>query len=405
LKHPSPRLFRSGVLALTLAFGLGDAPAQELAPPPSRQRGAFLVPMLTVSETFDDNLLFTQFPEGDFVTRATASVEMGYRSTAFTFYTAASRAGDTFSLHPEFNTTDARTFGHVALAYMPSRSLTLATTAIYLKTLTPSELNTLTGLSVGRSLAERAAVIPTMEMRLGQFSTAIGFFTLSDDTLDGRFAGTRTGGLAIDRRLSGRHTVSVRYERRWFSFSRKDSFRDREKSTADVLTVGWMTDLDAHTVLSLRAGPRSAKGRVNPEVLASVKRRLKHGRVSLTYTRNQATTLGKVGALDTQALVALYTVRVARELEISSGPGVYRNALRGFSLSACRLNVEALWHFSHFFYLGAGYALDMQQPDFGADGLIRRGALGARLIVSPPQRRLESPTDVVPDGTDSQESH
>jgi hypothetical protein len=393
LKHSSRTSIKSaaGLIVVTLVLSAAEVRAQELSPPPPKQRGVFLVPMLTVSETLDDNLLFTQFPESDFITRVSLGVETGYRSTPFTLDVLASRAGDSFARHPEFNTTDARTLGQISLAYLPSRSLIFAATSCYLETRTPSELNILSGLSVGRSLARRVSVAPSVELRLGHFSTAVGLFTLADDTLDGRYAGTRTGGVGFDRRVTGRDTLSLRYEHRWFSFT------GGEKPTADVFTVGWIKDLNARTVLLLKAGPRMAKGKVNPEVLASIKRRDKRGRLSVTYSRNQATTLGKNGALDTESLVALYTVRVAKRLEISSGPGAYRNALHGLNLRAYRLNLETLWHFSHFFHLGAAYALDLQQPDFGATGQIRRGSFQMRLLVSPPQRRPEPPTtDVAP---------
>src|SRR4029450_11925813 len=98
----------------------------------------------------------------------------------------------------------------------------------------PSELNTLTGLAVGRSLARRLSATPTLELRLGSFPTALGFFPLADDTLDGRHARTETAGLGFDRRITGRDTLGLRYEHRWFSFTGNG----RENSTADVVTVG-----------------------------------------------------------------------------------------------------------------------------------------------------------------------
>jgi hypothetical protein len=59
---------------------------------------------------------------------------------------------------------------------------------------------------------------------------------------------------------------------------------------------------------------------------------------------------------------------------------------------ALRLNVETLWHFSAWFHLGASYSFDLQQPDFGAPGHIRRSALQVRLLTSPQQRRPEGPS-------------
>ena len=100
-----------GFVLAGLAFS--EASAQELTPQPPKQHGGFLVPMLTLAETLDDNLFFTQFPETDFVTRVVLGVETGYRSTPFTVDLQASRAGDFFERHPEFDTTRARTVGQL----------------------------------------------------------------------------------------------------------------------------------------------------------------------------------------------------------------------------------------------------------------------------------------------------
>jgi hypothetical protein len=165
--------------------------------------------------------------------------------------------------------------------------------------------------------------------------------------------------------------------------------------------LGWQRDLGERTLLLLRAGPRNAKGAFSPELLVSLKRRAQRGHFSLTYAKNQATTLGKNGALDTQSLVVSFVSRPARTLEIAAGPGLYRNSLRGLQLVALRLNAETLWHFSPWLHLAASYALDLQQPDFGATGHIRRGALQAKLIVSPPQRRVAPPITVAPQQEES----
>jgi hypothetical protein len=364
-----------------------------LAPQAPKQQGGFVVPMVAVTETLDDNLFFTQFPESDFVTRFGLGVETGYRSTPFTVDVQASRAAEVFDRHPEFNTSRARTVGQLALTYLPVRALTFAVFACYFDTQTPSELNVLSGLAVGRSLATRISGTPALEYRVGASSAFTGAFPVAHDTLDGRVADTMTGTLGFDHRLSRRDVVSVRYEHRWFHFTGGSL---PEQSTADVVTLGWMGEVGERTFLLFRAGPRYGKGDWTAEVLATMKHKVKPGLVTVTYSKTQATTLGKTGALDTQSLVGTFALRVTKNLEIASGPGVYRNALHGQQLVALRLNLESLWHFSPWFHLGASYAFDLQQPDFGAPGHIRRGAFQVRIITSPRQKRPEDPTSDAP---------
>jgi hypothetical protein len=387
----------AGLAAALLGSG-ALASGQELAPQPPKQRGAFLVPMLTLGGTYDDNLFFTQFPESDMVTRLSLGVETGYRSKPFTIDVQGSRAADRFREHPDFDTNNARTVGQVALTTLPTRSLTASLFACYLDTKTPSELNTLSGLAVGRSLAKRLSAAPLLEYRLGGFSTLSAAYPVAHDELDGRISDTQTGVLGLDRRINARHTGMLRYEHRWFSFSGGDK---SEKSTADVITAGWLGELGPHTLLLLRGGPRFGKGQVTAELLGTFKHRVKRGLVTLTYSKSQSTTLGKTGVLDTQSLVATLSLRLAKTLEVASGPGVYRNVLHGDPLNAMRLNVESLWHFAAWFHLAAAYSFDLQQPDFGADGKIRRGALVVRIIASPRQKpAAEQPVDVPAEGLD-----
>ncbi len=380
---------RLGVLGFALAtLVFSEASAQELAPLPPKQNGGFFVPMVTVAETFDDNLFFTQFPESDLVTRLTFGVETGYRSTPFTIDVQGARSADFFQQHPDFNTGRGRTVAQVTLSAAPTRSLTATMFACYLDTKTPSELNVASGLALGRSLATRVSATPMIEYRLGAFSTLTASFPVAHDTLDGRISDTMTGIAGFDRRITSRDTLSLRYEHRRFHFSGGPV---TERSTADVVTFGWLGEVNDRTLLLLRAGPRYGKGVLTAEVLAVMKRRVNRGLLTLTYAKSQATTLGRTGALDTQSLVATVALRVTRNIEIASGPGIYHNTLRGKHLSAMRLNLESLWHFSPWFHLGVAYTFDLQQPDFGASGHIRRGAFMVKLLTSKPQRRLEAP--------------
>lgn len=381
------RLFILGFALVTLVVPGGSA--QELAPQPPKQLGAFVVPMLTVAETWDDNLFFTQFPESDLVTRAILSVEAGYRSTAFTVNLQGARAADYFERHSEFNTTRGRTLAQATVTALPTRSLTLSLFACYLDTKTPSELNLISGLAVGRSLATRVSATPMIEYRLGSVSTLTAAFPLAHDTLDGRTSDTQSGVLGLDRRITRRDALGLRYEHRWFHFTGGDK---TERSTSDVVTLGWLGEVSENTLLLIRAGPRYAKGAFTAEILATMKRRTSRGLLTVTYSKTQATTLGKTGALDTQSLVASMAWRVAKHLEIASGPGVYHNSLRGQNLNAMRLNLESLWHFSPWFHLGASYSFDLQQPDYGVPGHIRRGAFMVKLLASKAQRRPEDTT-------------
>ena len=377
--------------------------AQELEPREPKQQGRYVVPMLGLRQSFDDNLFLTARPESDFITRASVGVQAGYRSAPFAIDALGSQAGDRFESHPSLNTSRARTHGQLTFRYSPNRRLSLNGTGVYLETQTPSELNELSGLAVGRLQGRRMGALPWVEFRFSEFSSVMASYSLSKDTLDGRISDTYAGALSFDQRVSRRDALHLRYERRFFHFEGEFGFPGEgnavvmefvdERSRADVATLGWTRELDDRTLLLLRAGPRFAQGRVAPELLATLKRRTKHGRLDVAWSKGQATALGRLGVLETQSLVALYRARAGQALEVAAGPGVYRNTLRGRPLAAFRLNLETLWRFSNSLHLGAQYAFDLQQPDFGATGHLRRGVLHVRLIASPPQRRPLPPDE------------
>jgi hypothetical protein len=349
--------------------------------------------MLTIAETLDDNIFVTRFPESDRVTRVTLGVETGYRSTPFTLEVRGARSADFFDRHPELNTGRGRTVAEVATTALPARYLTLSLLAGYVDTMTPSELNANSGLTVGRSLATRVFATPAMKYRLGSLSTLTGAFPVARDTIDGRVSDTMTGTIGLERRVTPRDALSIRYERRWFHFTGGPG---PARSSADVVTFGWQGDVSERTVLLLRAGPRYAKGALDAEILATITRRINRGLLTATYSKSQSTTLGEAGAIDTQFVVGTLTLRPTRNLELAAGPGFYDNSLRGQRLAVVRLNLESLWHFSPWLHVGAAYSFDLQQPDFGAPGHIRRNALVVKFVTAKPQRRPEEPAEKEP---------
>ena len=199
-KSARPWLLGFALAAMTSAL----AGAQELTPQPPKQQGGFFVPMLSVGQTLDSNLFFTQFPESDFVTRLNFGLQTGYRSTPFTIDLQASRAADRFARNKDFDTDNARTIAQVTMNAQASKSIALSLFACYLDTKTPGELNLISGLGLGRSMATRASVTPAVELRLGSRSTFIGAFPIAHDTLDGRVADTMTATAVFDRRISRR---------------------------------------------------------------------------------------------------------------------------------------------------------------------------------------------------------
>src|SRR5262245_157672 len=82
------------LLGISVVTGALPAAAQELEPQEPKQQGRYLVPMLGLRESFDDNLFLSARPQADFVTRASAGVQAGHRSAPFAIDLIASQSAD-----------------------------------------------------------------------------------------------------------------------------------------------------------------------------------------------------------------------------------------------------------------------------------------------------------------------
>jgi len=383
-RRTGPLAARWWAPALALAcVAAGEARAQD---------SRYLIPSFIVSEFYDDNLFSTPGDvESDYITRLGVGLEAGHESTPLTVIGRASVAGEIYEQHKDFNSALARTEGQLSLAYLPNRRLALSLAGEYLETQTPSELNDLSGLVLGRARASRWSVAPSLAYRLGRRSNLTAELSQTNDTLEGGFTDdTQTAGASLEHRVSSRDVLSLGYLHRRYSFSTQES------SNADLALLGWTRDFGSRTRLTLKGGPRrTSAGDVGPELEGLLRHRLKRGELSLAYLKTQATTLGQGGVLDTDSLVLGLALRPSKWLEILAAPGAYRNTQPGLKVTAYRVHLETLLHFSRWFHAGAAYSFDLQNGNFGAGGdRIRRNVFEARLMVSPQRARRPQPRPI-----------
>src|SRR6185295_6680119 len=248
----------------------------------------------------------------------------GHESTPLTVIGRASVAGEIYEQHKDFNSALARTEGQLSLAYLPNRRLALSLAGEYLETQTPSELNDLSGLVLGRARASRWSVAPSLAYRLGRRSNLTAELSQTNDTLKGGFTDdTQTAGASLEHRVSSRDVLSLGYLHRRYSFSTQES------SNADLALLGWTRDFGSRTRLTLKGGPRrTSAGDVGPELEGLLRHRLKRGELSLAYLNTQP----------------------------------------GLKVTAYRVHLETLLHFSRWFHAGAAYSFDLQNGNFGAGG-------------------------------------
>jgi len=356
-----PRLgWRIGALAL---LGGVLVPTVALA-----QAGFYFTPSFSFAEVYDDNLFFTASnPESDFISRFTPAIQAGYQSDPLTILGRYSFDAEVYADHPELNSPQVRQRASIDLNYLPTRLLTLSFNGGYFETQTPSELNVLTGLQVGRSRAHSRSFAPSLVYQFNPLTTGTGGYTFTRDEASGGVStDTHAINLAFDRRFTPRDTGSLGYTFRDYVFGDNGTTAGNDTVTSHLLTLGWTREIIPLISVTLRAGPRFSQGSVEPDLYASIGYKLKSGELSLTYAKSQNTVIGQAGTVNTDSVVASFRYEVVRLLQVSAGAGFFRNTQEGSEVKTYSLNLGASYPITAWLTLVGSYQFNYQQGALGS---------------------------------------
>jgi hypothetical protein len=369
-----------------VALALALAPAV-LAPALARaQAGFYVTPSLAVAEVYDDNLFSTPSRrEKDFISRLTSMVEAGYRSAPLTLLGRYAFDAEFYVDHPELDNPLARQEAAVELISRPTELLTLSLDGAFAATERPGDLNLETGLAAGRVRARRLSVSPAIAYRFDPLSAGIADYTYTvDEESGGLETRTHIGDLRLDRRVTRRDIGSLGYTFRQFTFD------GEETATSHTFALGWIHTLTPLTTITLRGGPRVSEGAVDPDVLASVRQRLRRGELSFSYSRSQTTAFGRVGVLNIEAFALAATYDPLPLLRLSAAPAVFLSSSDDLEATVYRVDLEATYRIRKWLSLTAAYAFQLQRGgvDLGVppDQEIHRNTILLRLTVVYPYR-------------------
>lgn len=352
--------WRGGLLGLVL-LGMICVPTVALA-----QAGFYVTPSFSFGEVYDDNIFSTASqPESDFISRFTPAIQAGYQSAPLTLLGRYSFDAEIYAKHPDLNAAQVRQQASIELKYLPTRPLTLSVNGRYFETQTPSELNVLTGLQVGRSRASSFSLAPSVAYQFDPLTTGTGGYTFSTDELDGGVStDTHAMNLGLDRRITPQDTGNLGYTFRHFIFGGSGTTADNDTLTSHVLTLGWTREITPLISVTLRAGPRFSQGSVVPEAYASIRYKLKSGELLFTYAKSQTTTIGEAQLLDTDSFSASVSYQFSRFLQLSAAPSFYRNSSEGSDVKVYGLSLGATYIITEWLSLVGSYQFSLQQGSF-----------------------------------------
>jgi len=321
-----------------------------------------LNPSISMTEAYDSNLFFTPSNrEGDSIFRVSPAIEPEYRSMPWTIVGRFALDAERFTAHPELNTIQAREHAALDVRYRPAPRWAFGAATEFSKTQTPGELNVLTAVTLARANASRLAIRPSVTYDFDAVTQGKLEYSCTDDRLAGSpRLWAQTATVSVDRRTSSRDTASVGYSVRQFLFGPDD------RTTSQVLSVGWTHSMTPLASLALQGGPRVSDGVPAPEFSASLRYRVRLGDLGLTYSRGQTTLVGLGGTVDTHGLAATATYRPRRSIQMRVAPGMFRSVRIGTSAQVYRIAVGVAGSIGRWLWLDASYDMNVQHGDIYA---------------------------------------
>jgi len=359
--------------------------AQEVRVTPRR-----LSPVVSTTEVYDSNVFSSSTAtSGDFITRVSPGLEGEYQSPRFSLLGHYVFDLERFATHPELTAADGGQHAAIGLRTNRSRQLAFAVDAAVEQTRTPGELTAATGLTLARARAEHVEVHPAIVRQVNPVTEATIDYTWTDDRLAGGIAtSAHRAGLRIDRHVSRRDVVDVRYNVRMFLFERDD------RVTSQTISFGWLRGIARNTHLELRGGPVLTAGSQAPELLASLRYTPGPSELSVTYARTQTTLIGVASVLDTQSITASAARILPKRVGIRVTPGLFRTDSEVLRADAARLTVEAERPVTGRVTLRTTYEAAFQRGNSIVAPFansISRHIVQFSLIAGPPRRRPDGP--------------
>ena len=357
-------ILRRGLLALTLVLLAGPPLAGQQQPPPppgepaeptmplgpvlppdaiplGTPTGPFVEPSLTATQAYDDNVfLDPDRPTADFFTRITPGVQAGVRTRRMMLVGTAQFDAERYNEQDQLDALQARRFVAVDVNGLVTPRLAILGNFTHAFTTTPSELNLLSGLILGRADATRyggrGSVIYQTSPR-GRLST--GYNISHDDLTGGTSVLNQEATAEYRHALNQRLFLSTDYTLRSFEFD-----DPLPQHPAHVIGFGVGYAINPTTSLTARGGPRFSKTSslqpvlvpsplarvvdersIDPEWSVQLQRRGRRGDAEVSFSRSQTTAIGRNAVIDTVAVGASVRVQAAPRVELRVSPAYYHD--------------------------------------------------------------------------------
>jgi hypothetical protein len=350
-----------------------------------------IVPAVAFSTTYDDNLFSSPTRVADLVATIRPSLEGRMISPRVNLQGLAYFDAQRSTNHAALDTFDARRHAMVDVRGQASPVLSLGIAGRYDRSQTSGELNFDTGLMLGRQLAHRTQVSPSLSYRAAPRTTISSRYDWTSEELSGWSGGDLQAVHAgVTREVTPRTVVNARFLGRLFT--------GELDAHSEAVLVGWARELSPGTNLSIEAGPRLTSQRgTRAEVLAALLRRTPQARLRFDYWRGETIVLGIPGPVEIHSGTANVSWTLRRFFDVGTQVGVFdSHTLEETSAVVYHAAIVGAWSRQPYI-LSVSYGTDVQKGDIRsrgrADEYVRRGIFLVRLTVAPRLSRAFRPRD------------
>jgi len=332
---------------------------------PAAARGqarVIVAPMAGAGPVFDDNLFSA--PKGqetqDVIWRVTPGIS-GSRETPRTFWFGNySFDAELYRDNPALTTPFARQTGQGSVRSQTSTRTAFTMQGGYDNTVTPTELNVNTGLQFGRIRGWRWHGGPQLEHAFGTSSSITAMYDVQDEALStGETLLTQAGDVRVAIGVSERHEIQ------FGGLVRDFLFDETTRLWSFGGLVGWAVKLTPYTKFTILGGPRITEGDMTPqpEVEATLARRIRLTDLSINYARTLTTAIGLMQPMVTQRIIGSASYRRVAMAEIGVQGGLYVNHDRrgNSTLRVYRIGGDVTRRLAGALSISATYNLDLQQ--------------------------------------------
>ena len=384
------------VLAAAAILAAADASAQSHME---------LVPSVSFSTAYDDNIFTTQQGSGDTMMLMTPAFEAIYESPTTSLrgiYTFDMQRAVGFST---LNSADARRHAMVNSAFQVTPQVNLSLIGRYDVSDRPGDLMFDTGVLLGRLRARRYQVTPAVAVRVRPRTTITAQYDATKEALGGDMRGSMyIGRLGLSRMQTPRDVWSLSYLGRTFTNDR-DMFHPAEQERSHALLFGYSRAVSAGTNVYVQGGPRvSSYGNRKPEIVANLSRQIRAGRFGLDYWQGETIIMGIRGPVDIHSFSFKSSWPIRRRFELGAHAGVFRSeTLYQGRARVFHPELVASYTPGGPYIIAASYGVDFQKGDvrsqFLSDREIVRHVMLVRITFAP---RLSRTTRADPDDPRSQ---